>query len=111
MAQKLKRICHILLIMNLGSIMGCSKGSKQVDLVLPRPNGTKSEQIQYHKKEVERFSLQKKMEEKSLREALFRQDMDKAREAQNRRMQYQKKINSHLSQLNQLMLGETNETF
>ncbi len=107
MAQTRKKINLIVLIMSLTSFLGCGRMEKHTELVIPKPHGSKTEQIQYHMKEIERFSIQMKNEERSLKEALNKQDMDKAREAQNRRMQYQKKINTHISQLNQIEV--TNE--
>ena len=109
MLKKWKKAGYILLTMSLTSFFGCGGGGGHKAVVVPRSNGSKQEQIQYHMKEIERFTLHKKQEEKSFQSALSKQEMDKAREAENRRMQYQKKINKHILQLKQLR--ESDEAF
>lgn len=69
---------------------------------LPKANGTRKEQIEYHKKEIEKYRAKIEQEERTSQRALSRQDMNDARSAQNRKMQYQKKIDQHTVEMHNL---------
>ena len=91
------------LILSLSSLLSCGFfGSKKEGAVLPKAKGTRQEKIEYHRKEINKYRAQKEKEDSNAKRALSRQDMDSARDAQNRKMQYQKKIDKHVLQMNEL---------
>lgn len=69
---------------------------------MPKSNGTPQEQIQYHKKEIQKNRAQVEAEDRNAQRSLSRRDMDDVRSAQNRKMQYQKKVDQHTEKMNQL---------
>lgn len=102
MSKKWKNIASIILIVSLTSLVSCDRFSKDRRHVVPKSNGTRKQQIEYHKKEIQKYRAQIEQEERTSQRALSRQDMNDARSAQNRKMQYQKKIDQHTTQMHKL---------
>lgn len=69
---------------------------------MPKPHGTRQEKIAYHKKEIQKYQAQIEREQRTSLRALSRQDMESAREAQDCKRQYQKKIDKHTQKIHEL---------
>ena len=86
-----------ILLTGCAGMFNKAKASERSD-----PNGNCTEQIQYHKNEIEKYELAVKEEEDKNRKALSTHHMSEARQASNRMSQYKQKIRKHQMEIDKL---------
>ena len=107
MMKKWKKYCSIVLIIS-SAVLAVSCGLTGKKPVMPKSNGNCQEKIEYHRKEIQKHQANIEREERRSQRALSRQDLDTARAAQNRKMQYQKKIDQHATEMDKLRSSNEN---
>ena len=86
--------------------VGCSsQNASYLGTVTPNPNGTKEEQIEYHKNEIRKYRSAVEREEQNSRRHLSQRKMSDVRQSNNRRDQYLNQIDKHARALQKLKGG------